>query len=479
MKKMIRLFIHSPATETNGGLTSVPSTQISSISVRGSIPPKPACRSGREPRASTLLGFIGTSLVISIFFLLFSEGFAENIKPSKLTLDECYRLALKQSETIAINSETIREAEARFAQALGTILPQVSFVWTQTNQDSEKAFSSFNHNGSFESKFVFKQILFSGFKEFAGMTGSRLEQKQRISEKKRAEELLFVDVADAFYLLLEEQEDLKTMGLIRKALNDRIVELKKREDVGRSRHSEIVNTEAQLYNIEAEIQLVKSQELVAKELLAFLIGMDQGELLDKEDTPDSLEPESFYTANFGSRSDVKAFDFATGVAKKEAYIAKTALLPTVTVEGNYYERRNTAPMDVNWSTVLKVNVPIFEGTTTYGNIAEANAKSREAELQYSRAKRLAIQDIHDSYVKAYSAILRSSAMEKALKSAELSYSLQRDDYKNNLVSNLEVLTAIQNFGNTRRSYMNAFYEKKRAYRQLQAAIGNIVEDKIK
>ena len=417
------------------------------------------------------------SLAALVLLLLLPQGFAKEEKP--LTLSDCYQLALNRSETIAINSEVIREAEGRFAQALGTILPQVSFVWTQTNQDSERAFSSFNHNGSFESKFVFKQTLFSGFKEFAGMAGSSLERKQRISEKKRAEELLFIDVSDAFYLLLEEQEDLKTMGLIRKALNDRVDELKKREDVGRSRHSEVINTESQLYNIEAEIQIVKSQELVAKELLAFLIGGDPGMLSDREDTPDSLGAESFYAANAGLRSDVKAYDFAAGVAKKEAYIAKTALLPTVTVEGNYYERRNTTPLDVNWSTVLKINVPIFEGTTTYGNIAEANAKSREAELQYSRAKRLAVQDIHDSYVKAYSAILRSRAMEKALKSAELNYSLQKEDYKNNLVSNLDVLTAIQNFGNTRRSYMNAFYEKKRMFWQLQAATGNIIQDKNK
>ncbi|OIO33369.1 MAG: hypothetical protein AUJ70_03405 [Candidatus Omnitrophica bacterium CG1_02_40_15] len=417
--------------------------------------------------------FAESSLIIAIIYLLPLQSFAENVKSDKLTLGECYRLALKQSETIAIDSELVREAEARFTQALGTLLPQVSFAWSQTNLDSERAFSSYNHNGSFESKFVFKQTLFSGFKELAGMAGSSLEQKQRISEKKRAEELLFVDVADAFYLLLEQQEDLKTIGMIHKALSDRASELKKREGVGRSRHSELVSTESQFYNIEAEIQLVKSQELVAKELVAFLIGKEPGVLFDEEDTPNSLAPESFYTANVGLRADVKAYDFATGVAQKEAYIAKTALLPVVTLEGNYYERRNTTPLDVNWSTILKVNVPIFEGTTTYGNIKQANAKSREAELTYKRAKRLAIQNVHDSYVKAYSAILMSKAMEKALKSAELNYSLQKDDYKNNLVSNLDVLTAIQNFGNTRRNYMHTLYEKKRMYWQLEAAAGNI------
>jgi len=423
--------------------------------------------------------FAESSLIIAIIYLLPLQGFAENVKSDKLTLEECYLLALKQSETIAIDSEIIREAEAHFTQALGVALPQVSFKWTQTNQDSERAFSSYNHNGSFESKFVFKQTLFSGFREFAGMTGSHLEKDQRINEKKRAEELLFVDVSDAFYLLLEQQEDLKTLGLMRKAFNDRITELKKREDVGRSRHSEIVNTESQLYNIEAEIQLVKSQELIAKELLTFLIGRSPGALSDKEDTPDSLESELFYTSNAGSRSDVRAADFARGVAKKESYIAKADLLPTVTLEGDYYEKRNVAPLDASWATVLTVNVPIFEGTTIYGNIKEANAKFRESELQYSRVKRLASQNIHDSYVGAYSAILRSDALGKALKSAELNYTLQKEDYRNNLVSNLDVLTAIQNFGNTRRSYIQAFYEKKRAYQQLQASVGNIIEDKIK
>ena len=422
--------------------------------------------------------FIGGSLIVIVLCLFLSQSFAEDVKSGKgLTLEDCYALALKQSEIIAIDSEIIKEAEAHFTQAFGTILPQVSFVWDQTNKDSRRAFSSFNNNGNFESKFVFTQTLFSGFKEFAGMAGSGYEKKQRINERKRAEELLFVDVSDAFYLLIEEQEDLKTLSLIRKAFNDRIAELKKREDVGRSRHSEIVNTESQLYNVEAEIQLVKSQELIAKELVAFLIGRDPGALSDNKDTPNSLEAESFYAANAGSRSDIKAADFATDVAKKKAYIAKTDLLPTVTLEGDYYERRNTTPLDTSWSTLLTINVPIFEGTTTYGNIQEANAKSRESELQYSRVKRLAAQDIHDSYVSAYTAILRSEVLGKALKSAELNYSLQTQDYQNNLVSNLDVLTAIQDFGNTRRSCIQALYEKKRAYWQLQTAIGNNIKDK--
>lgn len=423
--------------------------------------------------------FIEGVLMVAMLFLAATRGFAgsDNPKTAPLTLADCYRMALKQSETIAIDGELIREAEAHFTQSLGTLLPQVSFAWSQTNQDSEKAFGSFNSNESFESKFVFKQTLFSGFKEFAAIAGSRLERKQYINEKRRAEELLFVDVSDAFYLLLEEQEDLKTLALIRKALKDRIAELKKREDIGKSRYSEVVNTETQLYNIEAEIELARSRHLIARELLSFLIGKKIGMLSDKEDIPDSLGAEAAYAVKAGFRSDVRAADFASGVAEKEAFIAKSALFPTVTLEGDYYEKRNTAPLDANWSTLLKVNVPIFEGTTTYGNIKEADSEFRISRLEYQRAKRLADQDIHDSYVRAHSAIRRFQALKKALRSAELNYSLQKEDYRNNLVGNLDVLTAIQNYGDIRRTYISALYEKKRLYWQLLAATGSTIEEK--
>lgn len=399
-----------------------------------------------------------------------TQGFVE---ATALNLNECYQLALIQSEIIAIDAQLIKEAEAHFLQSFGTLLPQVSFVWTQTNQDSGQAFSSWNKNGGFESKFYFKQTLFSGFKELAGMSGSRLEKNQFIQQKKRAEQLLFVDVADAFYLLLEQREDLKTLESIWNALSDRISELEKREDIGRSRRSEVVSTQTQLYNIEAEIELIKSQELITAELLAFLVGRPVEQISDLEDTPNVLSPEPVYAAKADSRPDVKAAEYAWGMDKKQVVVAKSDLFPTVTLEGNYYNRRNTAPLDQDWSTVLKVDAPIFKGTTTYGAIKEANAQARASELAFARTKRLAARDIHDSFIRAQSTIMQWKAFEKSLKSAEENYSLQRQDYQNSLVNNLDVLAAIQTLGNTKRSYIHSLYEKKRMYWQLEAAIGDV------
>ena len=62
-------------------------------------------------------------------------------------------------------------------------------------------------------------------------------------------------------------------------------------------------------------------------------------------------------------------------------------------------------------------------------------------------------------------------------SAELSYHLQTQDYKLNVVNNLDVLTAIQNLEDVRRSYIHTSFESKRFYWQLLTAAGEINVDK--
>jgi outer membrane protein TolC len=75
-------------------------------------------------------------------------------------------------------------------------------------------------------------------------------------------------------------------------------------------------------------------------------------------------------------------------------------------------------------------------------------------------------------------VFRKKTLGKALESAELSYHLQNQDYKLNVVNNLDVLTSIQNLEDVRRSYIHTSYESKRFYWQLLAAAGEINPERI-
>lgn len=388
-----------------------------------------------------------------------------------LTLPECYALALKRSEQIAIQRELIRETEGRFLRALSGALPKVSFELSDKRQDGTNS-SAFTLKDIPERKFVFSQPLFSGFKEFAAMTGARAERRQREYDKARAEQLLFVDVSDAFYLLLEQRHDLGALEATRLALTQRIDELKERARLGRSRLSEVASAEAQLRRVEAEIERVRGEERTATQLLEFLTGLpESGPVVDADPAAPGESREETYLARMDQRPDVRSAEQAWRVAAQEAAIARARLWPTVNAEGNYYTKRVGNASGVDWDVLLKVDVPIFQGGEAVGSVREASARARAARLHFERAKREALLEIKEAYARWRAAVTTLDAFDKAREAAEASYRLQVEDYRHSLVNNLEVLQALQALQEARRDVIHADYEAKRRYWSLQVAVG--------
>lgn len=388
-----------------------------------------------------------------------------------LTLHDCYARALTRSETIAINTELIKETEGRFLQALSGILPSASFELSEKRQDGSGG-SAFTLKEVPERKFVFSQPLFAGFKEFAAMAGARAERRQRKEEQRRAEQLLLVDVSDAFYLLLEQRGNLAALDTTRQALVQRVEELTQREALGRSRRSEVASAEAQLRRVEAEMEQSRSDETVARQLLEFLTGLEPIEAVADDDAAmPPLEPEESYLVNAERRPDVRAAEDAWRVAEHEVKIAQAKFWPTVSADANYYAKRAGAAQDVDWDATLTVDVPLFQGGQAVGAVREAAARAREAKLQLSERARRARLEIKDAYAKMQAAFDRLAALEKALQASEASYQLQVEDYQHNLVNTLDVLQELQTLQDVRREHIHATYEAKRLNWQLRVAVG--------
>ncbi|MBI3996830.1 MAG: TolC family protein [Candidatus Omnitrophica bacterium] len=388
-----------------------------------------------------------------------------------LTLADCYRLALKRSETIAIQQELIRETEGRFLQSISTALPRVSFVLTEKRQDGSGG-SAFTLSSLPERKFTFSQPLFAGFKEFAAMAGSRAERRERVFQKARAEQLLLVDVADAFYLVLEEQEDLSALETTRMAWLQRVDELKQREQLGRSRRSEVVSAEAQLRRTEAEIERIRGETATAGQLLEFLTGRSPLGPLDEMDaTLPELESQEHYVAQAGARADVRAAEEAWRVARREVNVAQAKFFPTVDLDANYYTKRAGVAADVDWDATVTVDVPLFQGGQATGALREATSKARQAKLTFERTQREAVLDIQDLSTRLQAAVARSAALKRALDAAEENYRLQVEDDRLHLVNNLDVLLSLQLLQDAQREFVHARAETKRFFWQLRAATG--------
>src|SRR4030095_17230375 len=123
----------------------------------------------------------------------------------KLTLEQCYALALRRSETVAISAQDIEKARARFHQALGDILPQISMNFSDLIQqvppsrdDGTAVASTFTRRSPPEPALTFHQVALRGLQEITALRLSGSDKALQRYKKADVERLLFQDVAVNF-----------------------------------------------------------------------------------------------------------------------------------------------------------------------------------------------------------------------------------------------------------------------------------------
>ncbi|MDO8580744.1 MAG: TolC family protein [Candidatus Omnitrophota bacterium] len=382
-------------------------------------------------------------------------------EPAGYTLLDCYRLALKQSETVAVRRELIDEAEGIMKEAFSGILPNVSYSHTETWQDGDQ---------KTESRFVFSQPLFRGFKEFAAIAGGHSRKEQRLLELERAKQILFRDVADAFYLYLSFQQDIDVLESIQMTLTDRIDELKKRESLGRSRQSELASVEARISRLDADIEGVRTKQEVARQLLEFLTGQMIERLIDDQPIDNDLTLSESLQEAVGQRPDVAALKEVWVQSQKQVTIARAGYYPEVVLDANQYTKSET---DKDWDVALSVDVPLFQGGETAGQVRQAKSQANQSQLRYEEIQRTALLEINNAYSRFSSSLRRQEALRKALEAIQKNYDLQQEDFRINLVNNLDVLQALEDLQDSKRDYIAVQNQLKQFYWQLKVALGQI------
>lgn len=434
-----------------------------------------------------LVGAMTASILTLTFppYLFSAETETLGRNPPALTLKDCYLLALKRSETIAITREAIAEASAEFLKASGEVLGDVDFLITDFRQDAPRVRSSGSSGVEStstaydrrERKFVISQPLFQGFKSIAALGAAGGLRKQRKQERLRAEQLLFLDVARGFYDVLKQAEEVAIIEGIHVSYKERIKELEEREKIGRSRPSELATIVSRMKILEADLARARGAFAIARYVLEFLIGRQIGpkQLKDEElpsmEVPQLLEPLGFYE----ERPDVEATKQATKVARSGIISAQSEIWPEVTLDSNVFVKREGFQRDINWDVLFKINIPLSRGGENLGNLKQAFSQWKSAKLNHSLTRRQADFEIKEAYQNWYASYEEYEALEDAVKASEENFKLQREDYAHNLVSNLDVLEALQELFDVRRQANETHYQMKGNYWQLQVAKGHLHE----
>ncbi|HBL16844.1 MAG: hypothetical protein A2X36_14760 [Elusimicrobia bacterium GWA2_69_24] len=387
-----------------------------------------------------------------------------------LTLDEAFDRALVQSETLAQQAETAAEAWARVDELWSAVQPSLSLVGSQLYQDKSSGAGSRTSRPDLH--VAAHQPLFTGLREFLAVRIAKSQGRSADLDLARAKDLLFSDVSAAYLDLFGVHRELG----IRKALViitlDRIRELKEREKIGRTRRSEVLAAQSQLAQLFAEFEQAERRELDAQETLRFLTGLAD-RLVPAEAPMTPAAALETCLARCRTRPDVEARRGDAEAAKVSVEIARRARWPVAALDGNYYLRRVGSVEDVRWDLLFSAALPLYQGGRTVAQVSQGEARRRRAEAALAQVLRRAETEVRTAYSDVQSGLSAVTAFERAVALAEANAKSQADDYRLALVTNLDVLGALNNLQQTRLRLEQARVDLVLSRIRLDAAAGAV------
>jgi len=174
------------------------------------------------------------------------------------------------------------------------------------------------------------------------------------------------------------------------------------------------------------------------------------------------------------RVDVKAAEEGTVLAANNVIAAQSGFFPKVSLEGNYYTQRVGFQSGVDWDFMLVIDVPVFDGAQTLGDVRLVEAKEESARLLFQKTGRIAELETKNAYEDYRSSKVEEAKLFQAAEASRKSYELQAEEYRTNLVNNLEVLDALRQRESIHRSYNQAQFEARRNFWKLKVAAGETI-----
>jgi outer membrane protein TolC/AcrR family transcriptional regulator len=408
---------------------------------------------------------------------------ANSRNPRALDLQSCFQLTAVRDDSLKISLQDIYVAQAQMSQSIAALWP----TFTVANQQEfihyrNPALSSVsilgnstisgNRNYTSQSNVTMTYTILNGGQNWNNVGAGAAAVAAKKETLARDYETIYQDVAQAFYNVLQYEGDLAIQHDLIAALQARVDDLKDRVRLGRSRPSELLQAQTDLANARVTAEQQRGSLNAAKETVAFYIGIPSGEFELKEVQPfPSPAQMEWYVVHSASRPDVLSQVESLRQAERLLSVAQGQLWPTVTANGNFLASQDPTSNQIDATMTLEISMPIFDGGLIIGQIHQNKELVRQSALNVEQLKRTADQDTRTAYVNFNASAAQVVVLREAAILAAKNLEAQVDDYRRGVVSNLDVLTALQDYQTARQQLHDANMQARLNLINLHVAAG--------
>jgi outer membrane protein len=297
-----------------------------------------------------------------------------------------------------------------------------------------------------------------------------------------AEQDLILRVAQAYFDVLESQDNIAFINAQKSAITEQLAFAKRNFEVGTA-------TITDTHEAQARFDLAVAQEIaelnslnIRLRALEKLIGKPAG-TLDTLVAPAQLKAGSGNIDDWAARAaegnlQAEIQRIAKTIADQEVDRNRAGHHPTLDAVASYAinNGQNFGPQQVDTrvaSVGLELNLPIYQGGLTSSRVREAVANQEKARQDLENATREASLQARQAWLNVNSGVARVRALEQALVSTKAQLDSTKLGLEVGVRTNLDVLNAEQQVLSASRDLAGARYAYLLSLLSLKAAIGSL------
>ncbi len=299
---------------------------------------------------------------------------------------------------------------------------------------------------------------------------------------KVAEQDLILRVAQAYFDVLQAQDNISFINSQKAAITEQLASAKRNFEVGTA-------TITDTHEAQARFDLAVAQEIAEQNSLSIrqralekLIGKPAGSLDTLVDLK-QLKTDSGSIDEWAARAgegnlQAEIQRLAKSIADQEVERNRAGHYPTVDAVAGYTinngQNFGTQQVDTRTATIgVELNLPIYQGGLTSSRVREAVANQEKARQDVEVATREAGLQARQAWLNVNSGIARVSALEQALVSTQAQLDSTKLGLEVGVRTNLDVLNAEQQVLSARRDLAGARYAYLLSGLSLKAAAGSL------
>ncbi len=404
---------------------------------------------------------------------------------------QVYRDALVNDAQYAAARATAEAGREKLPQGLAGLLPVIggtaSTVWNENKYSVDGAPRTGKEYNTHAYNLSLTQPLFR-WQNVIQYDQAKWQVVQTEANFAQASQDIVLRVAQAYFDVLNAQENLKAVRASKQSIALQLEQAKKNFEVGTA-------TITDTHEAQSRYDLVSAQELagendleVKRYALRLIVGKDVGELnrLKPDAVLLSPQPDSMERWVDAAEKDsfpVQAQQAAFEVAGREVERVRAGHYPTLDMVANYGKTNSALSISSNSGLEtdvrnigLQLNIPLFQGGSVNSRTREAIANRTAAASALENARRSASLAARQSFLGVVNGLAQVRALSAALISSTSALESNKLGYEVGVRISIDVLNAEQQLYVTKRDLAKARFDTLLSQLKLKAAVGALGEN---